>query len=373
MSSVTTVLACGLTHMELHRTAGYNQRNYWCSTALAALDPSDPRVPHCHHHAATNLYFGVRVNVRGHLECSSKDGAACHARALTFEGCMASLRTTSDAIHLCPLVCTQAQYSDSGHWCTLLEQLTTRPSTAYLRPLLRGGVFGDLHRRRHALAWPASCGGACAMEAAVNNYFAERKAKLGWCGGRPPSALLVPTEDATDTTGAVLRTFQIPHDSDVKHVHVQLGQSPTASVTLEKYKMQHLVAIKTLRSGVSAAARHAFVHELHVLASISSPVRAVGTLVATHRVSIRMVGTRWIGKSLLDLAEALVHLHAIDRVHGQLISRHVLLDSVNGTKVTGVGSQHALDRLAQHTAPTSASDMYSFGVLLSEFGTHRDA
>ncbi|EQC38392.1 TKL protein kinase [Saprolegnia diclina VS20] len=96
---------------------------------------------------------------------------------------------------------------------------------------------------------------------------------------------------------------------------------------------------------------------------------------------------------MLSIAKGLTYLHTCDVpiVHRDLKSRNVLLDSTKGTKLTDFGisrSVHVHDDDKQLTngvgtyqwmAPevicgtdySVAADIYSFGVLLSEFSTHK--
>ncbi|EQC29324.1 TKL protein kinase [Saprolegnia diclina VS20] len=94
-------------------------------------------------------------------------------------------------------------------------------------------------------------------------------------------------------------------------------------------------------------------------------------------------------ESVSDVVQGLVYLHTFDTpiIHRDLKSRNVLLDSKKGTKLTDFGESREMDEETltngigtyQWMAPeiftghdySTAADVYSFGVLLSEYSTHR--
>ncbi|KAG9402433.1 hypothetical protein AC1031_007048 [Aphanomyces cochlioides] len=89
---------------------------------------------------------------------------------------------------------------------------------------------------------------------------------------------------------------------------------------------------------------------------------------------------------ILSIAEGLVYVHSYDIIHRDLKSRNVLLDSTHGTKLTdfgvaredtqetmtmGVGTYRWMaPELLKDSYYSVAADIYSFGILLSEFDTH---
>ncbi|EQC33130.1 TKL protein kinase [Saprolegnia diclina VS20] len=93
--------------------------------------------------------------------------------------------------------------------------------------------------------------------------------------------------------------------------------------------------------------------------------------------------------SILHVVYGLIYLHTFETpiIHRDLKSRNVLLDTIKGTKLTDFGESREMDENTltngigtyQWMAPeifsghdySTAADVYSFGVLLSEYSTHR--
>ncbi|KAF0729045.1 hypothetical protein Ae201684_013344 [Aphanomyces euteiches] len=85
--------------------------------------------------------------------------------------------------------------------------------------------------------------------------------------------------------------------------------------------------------------------------------------------------------------EGLVYMHSLNIIHRDIKSRNILLDSTKGTKLAdfgiskediqatmtvGVGTfRWMAPEVIQSQYYTTSSDIYSFGVLLSEFSTHQ--
>ncbi|KAH9079741.1 hypothetical protein Ae201684P_009615 [Aphanomyces euteiches] len=97
----------------------------------------------------------------------------------------------------------------------------------------------------------------------------------------------------------------------------------------------------------------------------------------------------WVEKyvHMLSIVEGLAYLHSMNIIHRDLKSRNVLMDSTKGTKLTdfgiskediqatmtmGVGTfRWMAPEVVQDQEYNVSADIYSFGMVLSEFDTHR--
>ncbi|KAF0718194.1 Aste57867_1845 [Aphanomyces stellatus] len=196
-------------------------------------------------------------------------------------------------------------------------------------------------------------------------------------------------------------------ETDIQENRV-LGSGAFADVWLGTFQGRPVAIKKLHQKLVSLPQLQSFVDEILLMSTFESPfiVKLIGAA-WTRPMDLQCVMEYMDSGDLRDylishdhqtfgwdekvvhiqrIAEGLVYLHSMFIIHRDLKSRNVLLDSTKGTKLTDFGVSKA-DMEATMTmgvgtfrwmAPeviksqnyTIASDIYSFGMVLSEFATH---
>ncbi|CAK5201069.1 unnamed protein product, partial [Aphanomyces euteiches] len=186
----------------------------------------------------------------------------------------------------------------------------------------------------------------------------------------------------------------------------QIATGATSTIYLGKLKDQP-VAIKKLTDATPDKIQ-AFINEITYVTQLSSPyiVSVIG-VAWTNAMDLQCVmeymnlgdlrsylenvkSFSWESKvsCALSVAEGLFYLHIQHLIHRDVKSRNILMDSVKGAKLGDFGASKevifgdtmtAVVGTLRWMAPemmlfkpyTSAVDIYSFGVVLSELSTHK--
>ncbi|EQC42286.1 TKL protein kinase [Saprolegnia diclina VS20] len=202
--------------------------------------------------------------------------------------------------------------------------------------------------------------------------------------------------------------YKVRLDQAMLHLDCVLGYGSFAAVSKGSYNGIP-VAVKQLQSSRrSNADIQSFVNEIELMARFNSAhiIKLIGAAwttpmdlcavmelmdqgdlkdyLAAHDASVYT----WAMKleALRGIVDGLSYLHSLNIVHRDLKSRNVLLDSVKGVKIVdfgvakedvqgtmtmGVGTfRWMAPEVLLESAYSVAADMYSFGMLLSEFDSH---
>ncbi|KAF0718031.1 Aste57867_1947 [Aphanomyces stellatus] len=197
-------------------------------------------------------------------------------------------------------------------------------------------------------------------------------------------------------------------DQDAVYLDRSLGAGAFAEVVLASYKGRHVAVKRLLPGRASLREVQHLVDEITLLSTFSSPY-IVGFVGATWDKPIDLACVleymdmgdlrqhlsrhtpsdyTWPDKlaCLYSIVEGLAYLHSFPIIHRDLKSRNVLLDATKGTKLTDFGvSREQTENTMTNTIGTGrwiapeilkanhysvAADVYSLGMILSEFCTH---
>ncbi|KAF0694076.1 Aste57867_15024 [Aphanomyces stellatus] len=188
----------------------------------------------------------------------------------------------------------------------------------------------------------------------------------------------------------------------------KLGSGAFADVWLATFQGESVAVKKLNSSKVTVNQLHSFIDEIKLMATFDSPyiVKLIGAA-WTRPSDVKCVMELMEGGDLKDfldrhnadeftwndkymdihsIVEGLVYLHSLNIIHRDIKSRNVLMDPKKCTKLTdfgiskedmqatmtmGIGTfRWMAPEVIQDQSYTIAADIYSFGMLLSEFDTH---
>ncbi|KAG9416265.1 hypothetical protein AC1031_000663 [Aphanomyces cochlioides] len=215
---------------------------------------------------------------------------------------------------------------------------------------------------------------------------------------------------SNDVTGLDMKQLTMCRlDESRLTLHRKLGSGAFADVWLGTYQGESVAVKKMHANRVTLRQLQSFVEEITLMATFDSPyiVKLIGAA-WTRPSDVKGVMELMDGGDLKDcldhnapsefhwndkymhihsIVHGLVYLHSLNIIHRDVKSRNVLLDSKKSTKLTdfgvskedmqatmtvGVGTfRWMAPEVIQDKSYTTSADIYSFGVILSEFDTHR--
>ncbi|ETV92302.1 TKL protein kinase, variant [Aphanomyces invadans] len=298
------------------------------------------------------------------------------------------------------------KYKDSVFTvCVLPSAATTAVPTASRTPGDEGGGLGT-----SAIVGLAAGVGIVVVGAVIFVCVRRRRA------AKPKSPVfetmstpgtLAGTATSIDVNMNCLQLVRISNNELV--VGPQIGAGAFASVHKGQFQGRAVAVKVLLKDRITTAYVQSFVDEIVLMSQFDSPhvvnlIGAAWTRVADVKCVMELMDGGdlkdfldhhtpaqfpWADKYIhvLSIVDGLSYLHSMNIVHRDLKSRNVLLDSTKGTKLTdfgiskediqatmtvGVGTfRWMAPEMLQDKGYGVSADMYSFGMVLSEFDTHR--
>ncbi|KAF0741552.1 hypothetical protein Ae201684_003233 [Aphanomyces euteiches] len=398
----TRQITCGL---ELKRktrgqTTGYDDVHHWCSVALRMINSTDPRIYACR--PSRNAFVALRLNEQGLTECFSMDGTTCLNSTQSIEDCQDRLFQQKGPPSQ-PII----QMLEVSTWRRLNNaQVSVAPGQNLSSDPARQTITPPSGRVSTTLIVVISVFVACVVLGTWLGIVmhkrrrAQHKRKMS----RAYAELMEFSEPPLNLS--FLDLYRI----DPRHLSVTkpIGSGYFTDVFLGVCQGKP-VAVKTLHE-IPPTRREvkAFAEGIQLMAMVHSPfiVEFIGACWETPEDlqcvveymdsgSLREYLASDDGSSfpwedklqyIQSIAEGLHCLHSFPIIHRSLNSFNVLIDTVKGVKLADFGlvrdwssqiTMQGVDRY-RWMAPeiitskkySPEADIYSFGLLLTEFDTH---